>query len=259
MNATTLSLNMDTECLPLKLQWVEPGELIMSNIFMGETGLNDLDDKEDQAGEFKVILSRGYWLGIYAVTRCQWMSVMGQLQPEKYNITLTNNMPVTDISWYDALDFCDKLNSMFPSRPEGYSFNLPTEAQWEYACKAGKEYKYQIGDSLTDLSNVAWHRENTEVFRDVGQKMPNHWGFYDMLGNVNEMVFDASVRYADGTIRIDPIGDTRDEYPFRVCRGGNVFINPIEAIDCSIRGQIETAEPTVLTGFRLCLRYGASS
>jgi len=224
----------------------------MSNIFMGETGF---EDQENHTGEFKVVLTRGFWLGIYPITRCQWESVMGGVPFKDFHIPLNDNMPVTGISWYDALDFCSKLNSRFPSKQEGYSFSLPTEAQWEYACKAGGECKFQIGDSLTDLSQVAWHRENTNIFQDVGQKTPNQWGFHDMLGNVNEMSFDGSVNYPDGVTQTDWVGDMRGEYPYRVCKGGNILLNPAESITCSIRGQIETSEPSMFTGFRLCLRY----
>lgn len=245
MDTILINLEIETECLPLRLQWVHPGQFKMGNNFQVEPEM-----KDEAQGKFEIILSQGYWLGVYPITQCQWRSVM-DTNPSPFQGV---NKPVTNISWENAIDFCNQLNSRLIPKPANYVFSLPTEAQWEYACKAGTEYKYQLGDTLEDLSQVAWHRDNAagQEIQDVGQKSPNNWGFHDMLGNISEFCFDGTGYYPDSSAHVDWVGDVLGS--FRTTRGGDVYINPSKAITCSLRGEIENTEPYMLTGFRLCLR-----
>jgi formylglycine-generating enzyme required for sulfatase activity len=201
-------------------------------------------------GEFEVIISRGYWLGVYPVTQCQWESVMGT-NPSRFK---GPNQPVAEVGWQDALDFCNRLNGSQIPIPKGYTFSLPTQAQWEYACRAGTPYRYQLGDSLEDLSRVAWHRDNISSLstQDVGQKEPNNWGLYDMLGNVMEWCFDSPVEYPNGTTQMDWFGGS--EEGIRNLRGGSILVRPVNSITCSGR-MYSLTDPYIVSGFRLCLRY----
>lgn len=217
---------------------------------MGDKELSGFDDFESTPmGEFEVIISRGYWLGVYPVTQCQWQAVMGT-NPSVFK---GNNHPVTNVGWQDAMDFCDRLAINQPTIPDGYAFSLPTQAQWEYVCRAGTTYKYQLGDSLEDLSRVAWHSGNVDTYstQAVGQKEPNHWGMYDMLGNALEWCFDGPLEYPDGTVQTDWVGGFKEG--IRIARGASIFLQPPEALTCGTRMDLPT-EPYLVSGFRLCLR-----
>lgn len=250
MEKLTIPLDIRPDCLPLQLNWIPAGRFTMGS----KTG-RGLDEFTDSfMGEFKVILTKGYWLSIYPITQCQWQSVMGN-NPSRF---VGANLPVEMISWHDTLRFCERLHSnnyQSLKIPANYIFSLPTEAQWEYACKAGVTYKYQIGNSLKHLSQVAWHRGNipNPSTQQVGQKKPNNWGFYDMLGNVMEWCVDSPIEYPQGTTQVDWIGQLDSKY--HVMRGGSAFTPPDDdSITCSGRSY-SSATPNVFFGFRLCLRH----
>lgn len=241
VNDLTVPLNIARDCMPLTLRWVPHGKFTMGNTD---------GDHEEPMGEFEVILSKGFWLGVYPVTQCQWESVMGT-NPSKFK---GSNKPIESISWQDTIDFCNRLDDEVIAIPNGYAFSLPTEAQWEYACKSGAESKYQVGDKIEDLSKVAWHRANIVVpgTQDVGQKEPNNWGLYDMLGNVMEWCFDSPLDYPAGTTQNDYVGGTAQG--FRNLRGGSAFTSPdSDILTCSGRMYTGT-DPNPFFGFRLCLR-----
>ncbi|GAB4527914.1 MAG: hypothetical protein OHK0046_46200 [Anaerolineae bacterium] len=205
----------------------------------------------EREGSFEVFISQAYWLGKYPITQSQWQAVMNTNPSEHKG----PNLPVESISWHDAIDFCESLNKIPNIRPDGYIFSLPTEAQWEYACKAGLNYKYQVGNTLDDLSRVAWYSVNTTQYKThyVGQKDPNDWGFHDMLGNVLEWCFDSCIDYPDGTSQSDWIGGTDDA--FRNLRGGSAMTQPGGfALTCSERGYRHGEDGNQYTGFRVCLR-----
>ena len=212
--------------------------------------------KEYGRGSFEtmheVTLTKGYWLGTYEVTQGQWKAVMGK-NPSHFKEEGENNeikkdlCPVENVSWHDANEFCKRLNELYRGRlPKGYHFYLPTEAQWEYACRAGTTTALNSGTDLTkakfcfNLDTVGWFAENSgrpKMPREVGGKLPNKWGLYDMHGNVGEWCFDEYGDYKkdakdNGIAVTDPLGgrdtDTkeyrqllkRDEKPNRVYRGG---------------------------------------
>jgi len=114
----------------------------------------------------------------------------GAEMPEEKHEHLGVNVPVRRVTWMDAVAYCKWL-----SEREGRTFRLPTEAEWEYACRAGSNTKYAFGHERSALDKYAWYKENAEkVTHDVGTKAPNAWGLYDMHGNVWEWCLD---RYAD--------------------------------------------------------------
>lgn len=245
MKVIDIILNQNPKCLNITLKWIPPNTFTMSNSYLVEE-----ERYPKPIGKFPVVLNQGYWLSIYPITQYQWYEIMDSDIPNLKNM----NKPMTNISWDECIEFCNRLNSKHITHQEGYIFSLPTEAHWENACKAGKNYQYQIGNEITDLSTVAWHRNNidTPTIKDVGQKKPNDWGFYDMLGNVEEWCFDYSLHYPDNDIYNDWMGST--QIPSRTTRGGNILTNPPRAITCSLRSERNISIIDPLVGFRVCLR-----
>jgi len=130
--------------------------------------------------------------------------------------------PVENVSWEDCRQFCDLLNPK--SRSIGGRFQLPTEAEWEYACRAGSTTRYCFGDDESGLSEFAWH--NTGQTHPVGEKKPNAWGLYDMHGNVWELCQDwYDAGYYANSPTDDPTGPVTG--PYHVSRGGS-WVYPAE-------------------------------
>lgn len=163
--------------------------------------------------QHKVTITRDFYLGKYEVTQAQWVAVMGS-NPSNF---MGRTNPVEQVSWDDVQVFLGKLNQMEPGR----GYRLPTEAEWEYACRAGSTTKYAFGDSENELGDYAWCYENSgERAHPVGQKRPNAWGLYDMHGNVWEWCEDWYGTYPSGSVT-DPKGSTMGSR--RVLRGGSWF------------------------------------
>jgi formylglycine-generating enzyme required for sulfatase activity len=128
----------------------------------------------------QVTFARGFYIGRYEVTQAQWQKVMGNT-PSTFS-TCGENCPVEQVSWDDAQEFIKKLNA----QNDGYQYRLPSEAEWEYACRAGT-----TGDDAGDPKAVAWYTDNADYkTHPVGQKQANAWGLYDMHGNVSEWAMD---------------------------------------------------------------------
>jgi formylglycine-generating enzyme required for sulfatase activity len=127
--------------------------------------------------------------------------------------------PVEKVSWDDAVEFCRNLSAMPAEKKAGYIYRLPTEAEWEYACRAGTTTEYSFGDSDSALGDYAWYDENSgRTTHPVGGKKPNPWGLYDMHGNVFEWCQDWHGDYPSGSVT-DPTGAAVGSY--RVYRGGS--------------------------------------
>src|SRR5213075_1862730 len=123
------------------------------------------------------------------------------------------------VSWRSAVEFCRLLTEQERKAgrlPPGWEYRLPTEAQWEYACRAGTQTTYSFGDDESRLADFAWYMENSHLTHEVGQKLPNAWGLHDMHGNVCEWCSDWYQDLLGG--RTDP--EANDRPSFRVDRGG---------------------------------------
>ena len=183
---------------------------------MGSTGSYAEPDEEPVT---RVWISRGFFLGKYEVTQDQWKAVMGH-NPSGFSGC--GNCPVEKVSWNNVQAFIRKLNV----QAEGGRYRLPTEAEWEYAARAGTTTDTYYGDhSLGSgyqgsiLNSIAWHyRDSGKQTKPVGQKIPNRLGLYDMLGNVWEWVGDWYSRYPGGEVT-DPVSARTGRG--RVARGGS--------------------------------------
>lgn len=161
----------------------------------------------------EVTLSHGFWLGKFEVTQAQWKNIMGA----NPSYDKGKNRPVEGVSWDDVQDFLVILNAT----TTGATYRLPTEAEWEYACRAGTTTRYYWGNdaSGTDIDRFAWYYDNaTDIIHRVGKKLPNNWGLYDMSGNVFEWCQDWYGDYPAGPV-VDPQGSAPDTN--KVYRGGS--------------------------------------
>ena len=189
--------------------WIEPGVFQMGS----DNG------SSDERPVHEVEISRGFWLGRFEVTQGEWAAVMGD-NPSCYSGDA--RLPVECVSWYDVHEFIGKLNAA-----SGDSlYRLPSEAEWEYACRAGSTTRWSFGDDAGRLGDYAWYHGNNSSFgtKVVGGKLPNDWGLHDMHGNVSEWVQDwYDSGYYNSPPRVDPPGP--DTGSFRVVRGGNFYYN----------------------------------
>ena len=167
------------------------------SFWMG-SGKDDEDASDLEKPRHKVTISRPFYLGRYPVTQTQWEAVMGN-NPSSFKGT---KRPVECVSWDDAQEFIFKLNAR-----EGHNrYRLPTEAEWEYACRAGSKGRYCFGDDESKVSEyVCCYEGARDETYPVGQRKPNAWALYDMHGNVKEWCSDLLDNYSAGAV-VDPQG-----------------------------------------------------
>lgn len=141
------------------------------------------EGKDDEKPAHRVVISKPFYIGVHEVTQKQWQTVMGS-NPSRHK---GPDNPVDSVSWNDAQEFIKRLNA----KEKGHRYRLPTEAEWEYAARAGTNSRYFFGDNAEDLPDHAWITVNAEgVTHPVGQKKPNAWGIFDTSGNVREWTND---------------------------------------------------------------------
>jgi formylglycine-generating enzyme required for sulfatase activity len=140
------------------------------------------DERENEKPIHEVIVL-AFQIGKYPVTQAQYQAVMGN-NPSRFSGNPQN--PVETVTWFDAQKFCEELSKL-----TGNNYRLPTEAEWEYACRAGTETRFSFGDEENQLGDYAWFDGNSNnATHPVGEKRPNPWGIYDMHGNVWEWCAD---------------------------------------------------------------------
>ncbi len=229
----------------LKTLWIPPGTFVMGSP-EDEPGR----DAEDEP-QFEVTITNGFWLSQYPITQAQWGQVMHH-NPSHFKEG-GPNCPVENVTWHQAVSFCDQLAEHLAGYlPKGYLFSLPTEAQWEYACRAGTQTTYYTGNTLKDLSKIAWHKDNSLAHTHVvGEKEPNGWGLHDMLGNVFEWCYDSPSDYPASSAR-DWVGNG-DGF-LRNIRGGSWGTPPDDpCFRCASRCYVVPDEARSWFGFRACL------
>jgi formylglycine-generating enzyme required for sulfatase activity len=187
--------------------------LIPAGAFTMCADKNSEEADDDETPPHRVTLSQPFYLGKYPVTQAEWEAVMGS-NPSQFK---GRGNPVENVSWNDVQTFIQGLNAK-----EGTDkYRLPTEAEWEYAARAGTKSAYSFGDDAGQSGQYAWYQDNScNQTHPVGQKPPNPWGLYDMHGNVCEWVKDwYDKSYYRRSPATDPAGPSSGD--FRVLRGGS--------------------------------------
>jgi len=219
-----------TNKIGMKLRLIPAGEFMMGSSRSAVEIARQFDSKaeyyEDEHPQHRVRISQPFYLGTTEVTQGQWQAVMGTRPwAGKSFVKEGRDYPATYVSWEDAVEFCRKL-----SDKEGVTYRLPTEAEWEYACRAGSRTMYSFGDDASQLGAYAWYDKNAwdvdeRYAHIVGTKRANSWGLYDMHGNVYEWCSDwHDSDYYAGSPQTDPSGPASGSD--RVYRGGSWFDFP---------------------------------
>ncbi len=194
----TITIKLDG--CDIKLNKIEAGSFKMGSY----EGIGE----EDELPVRDVEITKDFYIGTYEITQAQWEAVMGE-NPSTFK---DSNYPVETITWNQANEFCKKLSEI-----SGYNVSLPTEAQWEYACRAGSETKWFFGDDESEFSEYCEDDIDAKTHA-VGQFKPNGNGLYDMYGNVMEWCLDYySSEYLEDDVT-DPKGPKEGEA--KVSRGG---------------------------------------
>lgn len=245
--------------LGMKLVPILAGEFLMGSPDY------DPDADDDEKPQHLVGITRPFLLAPWPVTQSQYQMVMGET-PSYFKHQPEN--PVETVSWYDAVRFCNKLSEMEKRKPfyevkgknvtipskDGPGFRLPTEAEWEYACRAGTKTRYSFGGDSAGLGEHAWYRENSgQKTQPVGKKHPNKFGLYDMHGNVWEWCWDGWDEnyyklFSTHKPVVDPLGPSLAT--FRVVRGGGWDFSP-RSLWSAARVRREPDDKLVSLGFRV--------
>ncbi|MEN9672246.1 MAG: hypothetical protein RL553_511 [Planctomycetota bacterium] len=245
---------MAQEVKPGKVDVIELGKgvklemvLIPAGKFMMGSKVDpfsNIQPYEDELPQHEVTLKKPFYMGKYEVTQEQWFEIMGENPSEEKG----RKLPVTDVSWKDCQEFIKKLNA----KTDG-GYRLPTEAEWEYSCRAGTTTSYSFGGSLA--TSDANFIDSDDTVKDgergrakaVGGYKPNAFGLYDMHGNVWEWCEDWYAKYSDGAV-MDPKGPVTGKG--RVCRGGS-FLNYAKYARSSFRNVDTPTNWGYRGGFRL--------
>jgi formylglycine-generating enzyme required for sulfatase activity len=224
--------------------------LIPAGSFMMGAAPNDDQAQDEEKPQHRVEITKPFYIGVYEVTQAQYKAVMGE-SPSRFK---GSDNPVEYVSWFDAKAFCRKL-----SEKEGLAYRLPTEAEWEYACRAGTQTVFFWGDSSEEsiVKRYAWYQKNAadelpagqEGPHPVGRKCPNALSLYDMTGNVYEWCSDRyDEKYYANSTSEDPIGQSTGL--LRVMRGGSWLGQPF-GLRSSFRDSIAPDHRTGVIGFRV--------
>ncbi len=191
--------------------------LIPAGAFLMGSPESDKDAHGDEKPQHRVRITRPFYLGATEVTQGQYRSVTGA-NPSGFKGS--DDLPVEQVTWEDARAFCEKLSALEKPRLGGAIYRLPTEAEWEYACRAGTTTRFGFGDEAGALGEYAWFADNSgRKTHPVGQKRSNAWGLYDMQGNVREWCWDwYEWKYYETSPGTDPSGASGSWG--RACRGG---------------------------------------
>jgi formylglycine-generating enzyme required for sulfatase activity len=204
----------------MKLAYIPPGKFTMGS---PKTELGRIPNETRRP----VTFARGFRIGVTEVTQTEWRLVMGT-SPGYFK---GDDLPVERITWLEANEFCRRL-----SEKEKKRYRLPTEAEWEYACRAGTTTAYYAGDNETALAAAGWYLRNSgNQSHPVGRKVPNHWGLFDMHGNVSEWCAKRPDSEESGS-KYAQLDD--EEKALRDLRGGSWGLN---ASDCRSASRIRNA------------------
>ena len=216
-----------------RFRWIEPGSFMMGS------PEDEAERDDDEGPRHLVTLSSGFWLGATACSQSLWQAVMGE-NPNRFK---GDDRPVENVSWEDVQGFLRKLEDLVP----GCFADLPTEAEWEYACRAGTPTRYNFGDEIS-RDRVNYGGKETV---QVGSLPPNAWGLHEMHGNVWEWCADGLRDYTSSSV-VDPRGPEGPGAP-RASRGGS-WIYGARGARSAYRFAARPGFALDVRGFRLCLR-----
>lgn len=206
-----------TEALSISLVWCPPGTFQMG------ADKHDPFSSEGERPQHAVALTEGFWIGQVPVTWQVWNEIRRLSANAHWRHTGdSERAPAHGTSRDSVIGFCQQLTAHLRKSgivDERMVFDLPTEAQWEYACRAGTQTSWFFGSRMSDLDNYAWYRDNSkDSVHGVGEKKPNPWGIYDLYGNVSEWCRDSLYRYSS-TKELNPL-HVDSEAILYVARGG---------------------------------------
>jgi len=201
----------------IEFVWIPQGKFVMGSP-EGEPG------RENDETPHLVVLTQGFWMSRYEITQGQWMGVMDvnpSARPAEF--PAADTLPVDSVTWADCEEYVKRLNQA----GRGY-FRLPTEAEWEYACRADTKTAYAFGDDPAALKEFAWFAENSEgQIQPIGKKRPNAWGLYDMHGNAWEWCEDFYASYPEARATNPYAGEDVSEGKHTL-RGGSFRAPPAD-------------------------------
>jgi formylglycine-generating enzyme required for sulfatase activity len=242
-----------TNSIGMKLVLVPSGAFTMGT---DRDDLRGINDTSNESPPHQVTILQPFLLGAYEVTQAEYQQVMGsnpssaparKSGASDSSVADRGRNPVDTVSWANAVEFCRRLAVSEHTARRVY--RLPTEAEWEYACRAGAATRWYCGDDEDDVEDIAWGRANSDdTTHPVGQKSPNAWGLYDMLGNAHEWCQDwYAPDYYQQSPDEDPIGPSKGLE--RVIRGGSYY-NPPALCRCASRAGAPVDGSHVI-GFRV--------
>jgi len=214
----------------MKLVLLPAGKFMMGSKFSPDETVKRFGGKavryQHEHPRHEVTISRPFYMGVHEVTQAQWRAVMGT-EPWKGKVMTQegDDNAASWVTWRQANEFCKAM-----SKKTGKKVMLPTEAQWEYACRAGSKTAYCYGDDPSKLGQYAWYRTNVwesskRYARPVGKKKPNAWGLYDMYGNIWEYCRDWYAKdfygNAKGGKKVDPVNSKETRHV--TVRGGSWY------------------------------------
>ncbi|MEM9777241.1 MAG: formylglycine-generating enzyme family protein [Chloroflexota bacterium] len=255
---TPLKLSLDTnEQIGINFQWISKGSFMMGSPI-------DEPWRDNYSSDLprEVEVKHGFWISTTPVTQEQWTSIA---EPQFELEISDREKPIVDIDWYQAISFCDELNQRFSdSLPNKHMFALPTNVQWEYACRSGTQTIFYSGDTQESLDKIAWFSANSnKELKSVGLKEPNTWGLYDMIGNVQEWVSDethiavSSNDAHQGFLNNNAIflRGYHDERIQHTRSGGFAWDIETGAFNCSQYAEADATHKSDDLGFRVCIGY----
>lgn len=233
---------------PPSLVWINPGTFLMGS------PTNEADRFIDEGPQTRVTLTYGFWMSQYETTQIEYQAIMGTNPSDFIGDA---NRPVETVSWNNATNYCARLTDherLAGRLPLGYAYRLPTEAEWEYAARAGTTTRFSYGDDpgYTNLGAYAWYGTNSSnQTHPVGQKQPNPWGLFDMYGNVEEWCLDWPDGYPGGSVTNTTTGPSL--VGFRLTRGGFYRARGGQCRSASRLSGPEAGDVLNIFGFRVVL------
>ena len=245
----TVDKELITNSIGMKLKLIPAGEFMMGS------PADEADRNNDEGPQHRVRITKPFYMGVTEVTQGQWFAVMGTKPwTGKEYVKEGDDYPAVYVSWDDAVEYCKKLSTQ-----DGNSYRLPTEAEWEYACRGGKSTAYSFGSDVIKLSDYGWwggllgdgNAKSEQYAHRVGTKKANAFGLHDVHGNVFEWcqdIYDGKAYSSRSGTTADPLSSSGSEY--RVLRGGS-WSNLSRNARSATRGRNRPVYRNSYIGFRV--------